>query len=123
MDGLLKVKTRASKRLGRGGGSGKGFHTSSRGTKGQKARTKIHILFEGLKVRKSLLNRLPFQRGKSKFKPNAKPIAVNLSDLEYFEDGINVTGELLVKEGFLTKGDFRRLGVKILGDGELTKKL
>lgn len=123
MQGLTKVKTRVSKRLGRGYGSGKGGHTSSRGMKGQKARTDVHILFEGLKVRKSLLNRLPFQRGKSKFKPNPKPIAVNLSDLEYFESDTIITQDLLVKEGFLTKGAAKRFGVKVLGDGELTKKL
>ena len=40
-----------AKRLGRGYGSGKGGHTSGRGQKGQKSRTNIHILFEGLKVK------------------------------------------------------------------------
>ena len=41
------------KRLGRGYGSGVGGHTSNRGQKGQKSRTDLHILFEGLKVKKS----------------------------------------------------------------------
>lgn len=63
----------AKKRLGRGYGSGKGGHTSSRGQKGQKSRTKIHILFEGLKVKKSTLKKFPLLRGKGKFKAKAKP--------------------------------------------------
>lgn len=56
-----------AKRLGRGYGSGKGGHTCGRGQKGQKSRTKIHILFEGVKVKKSTLKKLPLLRGKGKF--------------------------------------------------------
>lgn len=61
------------KRLGRGYGSGKGGHTSSRGQKGQKSRRKMHILFEGLKVKKSTLKKFPLLRGKGKFKAKVKP--------------------------------------------------
>lgn len=63
----------STKRLGRGYGSGKGGHTSGRGQKGQKSRTKIHILFEGLKVKKSTLKKFPLLRGKGKFLAKAKP--------------------------------------------------
>lgn len=49
-------------------GSGKGSHTSGRGQKGQKSRGKIHVLFEGMKMKKSLLKRLPLMRGKGKFR-------------------------------------------------------
>jgi len=62
----------AKKRLGRGYGSGKGGHTSSRGQKGQKTRSKMHILFEGLKVKKSTLKKFPLLRGKGKFLPKPK---------------------------------------------------
>lgn len=64
----------AKKRLGRGYGSGKGGHTSSRGQKGQKARTDVHVLFEGLKVKKSTIKKFPLLRGKGKFlaKPRSK---------------------------------------------------
>ena len=64
----------SKKRLGRGYGSGKGGHTSGRGQKGQKSRTKVHILFEGLKVKKSTLKKFPLLRGKGKFlaKPKSK---------------------------------------------------
>lgn len=73
----------AKKRLGRGYGSGKGGHTSGRGQKGQKSRTKVHILFEGLKVKKSTLKKFPLLRGKGKFlaKPKTKTryISKNIS--------------------------------------------
>jgi len=49
-------------------GSGKGSHTSGRGQKGQKSRgNKIGVLFEGMKMKKSYLKRLPLMRGKGKF--------------------------------------------------------
>ncbi len=69
---LPKVKYKTKKRVGRGHGSGKGAHTVGRGQKGQKAREKVHILFEGLKVKKSLIKRLPKLRGKGKFKAKKK---------------------------------------------------
>lgn len=64
---LPKVVSKSKKRLGRGMGSGKGSHTSSRGQKGQKSRGHIGVLFEGMKMRKSYLKRLPLIRGKGKF--------------------------------------------------------
>ncbi len=66
---LPKVTRKSKKKLGRGIGSGKGGHTSSRGQKGQKSRGGIHVLFEGMKTKKSLLKRLPKSRGKGKFHP------------------------------------------------------
>jgi len=66
---LPKIVNRSAKRVGRGYGSGKGGHTTGRGTKGQKAREKVRIFFEGTKMKKSLIKRLPFQRGKNKMKP------------------------------------------------------
>ncbi len=65
---LPKVVTKSKKRVGRGVGSGKGSHTVGRGQKGQKSMGDIHVLFEGLKTKKSFLKRLPLQRGKGKFK-------------------------------------------------------
>lgn len=66
---LPKVVKRPKKRVGRGMGSGKGSHTSGRGQKGQKSRSHINVLFEGMKMKKSLLKRLPLMRGKGKFHP------------------------------------------------------
>lgn len=64
---LPKVVQHRKKRVGRGVGSGKGSHTAGRGQKGQKSMGDIYILFEGLKMKKSFLKRLPLQRGKGKF--------------------------------------------------------
>lgn len=69
MNKLPKVVTKRKKIVGRGIGSGRGGHTSGRGQKGQKTRGSINVLFEGLKVKKSFLKRLPLQRGKGKFHP------------------------------------------------------
>jgi len=64
---LPKVTRRPKKRVGRGVGSGKGSHTSGRGQKGQGSRDGIPVLFEGMKMKKSLIKRLPLKRGKGKF--------------------------------------------------------
>ncbi len=69
MINLPKVVAKSKKRVGRGMGSGKGSHTVGRGQKGQKTRRKIGVIFEGVKMKKSLLKRLPLMRGKGKFHP------------------------------------------------------
>ena len=120
---IQKVKTNNKKRVGRGYGSGKGGHTVGRGMKGQKSRTSIGILFEGVKVRKSLLNRLPLQRGKGKFHAKPKPLIVNLEVLNILKDGSKVDVESLAKAGIVKLEDAKAVGVKILGNGKLEKKL
>ncbi len=122
---LTKTVTKSKKRVGRGGGSGKGFHTSSRGQKGQKSRGhKVHILFEGFKVKKSLIRRLPMQRGRGKFRPQgAKPIVLNLEVLNLLPANTKVDLDALIKAGIVNERDGRTYGVKILGGGKLTKKL
>jgi large subunit ribosomal protein L15 len=69
---LPKIVLRRKKRVGRGYGSGKGGHTVGRGQKGQKARGKVGVLFEGVKMKKSLIKRLPLVRGKGKFHPKLR---------------------------------------------------
>lgn len=120
---LAKVKVHSKKRLGRGYGSGKGGHTASRGQKGQKARRHIGILFEGLKMKKSLIKRLPFRRGKDKFKAKDKPMIVNLGALALMPAGSEVSVKSLVDAGIVEKNDASKYGVKILGDGESPKNL
>ena len=120
---LPKTVINKRKRIGRGYGSGKGGHTVGRGQKGQKARGKIRVLFEGIKVKKSLLKKLPLQRGKGKFKASTKPIIINLSLLNLLPQGSEVDLDLLTKQGIIESGDAKTYGVKILGDGELSKKL
>lgn len=112
-----------SKRLGRGYGSGKGGHTSGRGQKGQKTRSKIHILFEGLKVKKSTLKKFPFLRGKGKLKAYSKPIIIDIKKLKDFKKDETVTLENLIKKGLVNKKLAKRNGVKILGKSELKKDL
>jgi large subunit ribosomal protein L15 len=117
---------KARKRIGRGMGSGKGRY-SGRGIKGQKARSGSHKMragFEGGQM--PIYMRLGKQRGNTS--KDAMPIGpfrtstipVNVSALDRFDDGAEVTPETLVEKGVIknTKTD-----VKVLGNGELTKTL
>lgn len=120
---LPKIVTRKKKRVGRGYGSGRGGHTAGRGQKGQKSRGRISPLFEGTKIKKSLLQRLPLQRGRGKLKPSPqKPASVNVQELNSLTSGSKVDEEALVKAGIL-KQDEVKYGVKIIGTGKLEKKL
>lgn len=120
---LPKIKTKSKKRRGRGYASGKGGHTSGRGMKGQKSRNKIHILFEGVKVKKSFFKRIPLKRGKGKHHPKNKPIIINLELLNLLSDGSKVTVDSLIKNNIVKENDARKYGVKILGNGDIKKKL
>jgi large subunit ribosomal protein L15 len=106
----------ANFRRGRGNASGNG-KTAGKGHKGQKARSGApRIGFEGGQM--PLFRRLPKRGFKNR---NAKDYAfVNVGRLETFEDGTVITPELLLETGVIAK---LRDGVKILGEGELTKKL
>ena len=103
-------------RRGRGHGSGNG-KTAGKGHKGQLARSGAKKAgFEGGQM--PLYRRLPKRGFKCR---NSKDIvAINVSELERFEDGAEVTVETLLAAGAITNP---RDGVKILGNGELTKKL
>ena len=109
------VKTR--KRVGRGSGSGWG-KTAGRGQKGQKSRSGggVRPGFEGGQM--PLHRRIPkvgFQN------PFRKDYAyVNVSELNRFDDGTEVTPALLVEQGLIKK---LKDGVKVLGKGELERKL
>ena len=122
---VLKTVDKRAKRVGRGFGSGKGGHTVGQGQKGQKSRGKgkIGIMFEGVKMKKSFIKKLPLQRGRGKFGPQDKPIIVKLGYLNLFASGSKVDLNALIKEGIVDRADSEALGVKILGDGKLTKKL
>lgn len=123
MNTLPKVVTRRTKRVGRGYGSGKGGHTSGRGAKGQKARSSVGILFEGVKAKKSLLRRLPVLRGKGKFMAKPKPVTVNLNKLSTLPEESEVSIDTLIKAGLVDARIAKANGIKILADGELKKKL
>ena len=103
-------------RRGRGHGSGNG-KTAGKGHKGQKARSGApRIGFEGGQM--PLYRRIPKRGFKNR---NTKEIvAINVSALEKFDNGSTVTVESLVESGIVSNP---RDGVKILGNGELTRKL
>ena len=109
--------THVDKRKGRGHATGNG-KTAGRGHKGQKARSGggTRIGFEGGQM--PLARRIPKRGFNNIF---AKPLeAVNVSALDKFEDGATVDAQALLVAGVLSKCEN---GVKILGNGEITKKL
>ena len=103
-------------RRGRGHGSGN-CKTAGKGHKGQKARSGApRIGFEGGQM--PLYRRLP-KRG-FKNRNHKEIVAINVSALEVFENGATVDVEALIAQGIVKNPED---GVKILGNGELTKKL
>lgn len=105
------------KRVGRGSGSGLG-KTAGRGHKGQNSRSGggVPAGFEGGQM--PLARRIPKRGFNNIF---AKPLtAINVSALNRFEDGDVITAEKLLATGVLSKCEF---GLKLLGNGEITKKL
>lgn len=110
---------KARKRIGRGESSGQG-KTSGKGSNGQKSRAgaTIPAAFEGGQM--PLIKRVP-KRGFSNWPFKKEYTVVNLSRLdEKFNDGENVTPETLIEKGIVKKIND---GIKILSNGELTKKL
>lgn len=107
----------ATKRVGRGIGSGTG-KTSGKGHKGQNARSGggVRPGFEGGQM--PLYRRLPKRGFKNIFAKQY--VTINVEVLEKFENGTEVTAEALENAGIISK---TMDGVKILGRGELTKKL
>jgi len=111
--------SKPKKRVGRGIGSGYG-KTSGKGHKGQNARSGggVRPGFEGGQM--PLFRRLPKRGFTNIF---AKEFAViNIEDLNRFAEDTVVTPELLISEGLVKKAKVKD-GIKVLGDGELTKKL
>ncbi len=120
LENLPKSKeTKATKRVGRGPGSGMG-KTATRGENGQKSRSgaSIPAWFQGGQT--PLHRRIPI-RGFNNKNFATRYATINLSDLEkHFNDGDVVTPEVLKERKIIKK---QLNGVKVLGNGELTKKL
>ena len=110
--------TKSRKRVGRGPGSGLG-KTSGKGHKGQNARSGggVRPVFEGGQT--PLYRRLP-KRGFNNARFETVYAVINVSDLNRFENG-TVVSPALLKEVGLVKNQLD--GIKVLGNGELTKKL
>ena len=115
---LQNLNATARKRVGRGPGSGTG-KTSGKGHKGQNARSGggVRPGFEGGQL--PLFRRLS-KRGFNNYNFRTVYATVNVGDLERFEEGTTVTKELLIEVGLVKK---ELDGIKVLGNGELTKKL
>jgi large subunit ribosomal protein L15 len=109
---------RSSKRVGRGDGSGHGTY-SCRGSKGQKARSGggVGLRFEGGQT--PLVKRLPATRGFTNIFKTCYSV-VNLRQLRAFEEGSEVTPQILHQAGLISS---LKNPVKILGDGELQRPL
>lgn len=121
LSNLPSVIVKKSKRLGRGLGSGRGSKSGRGTTRHQKARESIPLHFEGGQGR--LVKRFPLLRGKGKNNSvRAIPLVVSLSKLNVFADDTMVDLEALLKHNIV---DIRakKVGVKILANGKLTKKL
>lgn len=121
LSNLPKIISKKKKRRGRGLGSGKGAKSGRGTTRHQKARESIPLHFEGGQSR--LVKKFPLLRGKGRNKSrNIKPVLVNLSSLNIFKDGEEVTFEDFLKKG-IVREDQRKIGVKVLAGGKLEKKL
>ena len=114
----VSTNSKSRKRVGRGPGSGNG-KTSGKGEKGQNARSGggVRLGFEGGQL--PLFRRLS-KRGFNNYNFRTNYAVINLSDLEKFADGTEVTPELLIENGIIKK---QLDGIKVLGHGTLTKKL
>ena len=110
--------TKKRKRIGRGTGSGSGT-TAGRGMNGQNSRSGggVRLGFEGGQL--PLFKRIP-KRGFTNHRFKKNWTTVNVEVLNRFEDGTEITPELLVEEGIVKKFEY---GLKILGNGELDRKL
>ena len=114
----LKGIRRKAKRVGRGYSSGKGGHTVGRGSKGLKARGKVPLGFEGGQL--PLHQRLPHKRGFKRAFSDEVAI-LNLENLSGWDPTVEVNPKNLLEKGVIDR--IPKGGVKILGDGEVEKKL
>ncbi len=115
---LPKIVKGSKKRVGRGLASGKG-KTSGRGMNGQRARFRVQPGFEGGQT--PLIKRLRQLRGRGFTGRPSFIESVNLSQIDaMFNDGDTITLALLRKRGLVSK---KAKGIKILGRGNLTKKI
>lgn len=118
LQSLKSIRQKSQKRIGRGYGSGKGGHTSTRGSKGQKSRTKnIPLWFEGGQL--PLVKRVPMWRGKGRLKPLKPAVAVTLSDLDQLDTDV-ITLDSLKLAKIVSK---RCSKAKIIATGSVKRAL
>ncbi len=111
MYNLEKTTTKKLRRLGQGHGTGRG-KTGGRGQKGQNARSRRALSFEGGAL--PLIKRLPFRRGKGRnYSLNKKAIVINLKVLNLLPAKSVVDIDTLIKHNIVVSSDAKKLGVKI----------
>jgi large subunit ribosomal protein L15 len=121
---LKPIVSKSAKRRGRGIGSGVGGHTTGRGAKGDKVRGSTKLTFDGTKIKKSWIKRLPFLRGKHRTLPLNKFQTITLAQVEkVFKSGDTVTLKNIFEKFPHLNTRMYKLGVKILSTGTLQKKL
>ncbi|MBP7768259.1 50S ribosomal protein L15 [Candidatus Woesebacteria bacterium] len=116
---LKPLTTKQQKRVGRGFGSGKGGHTSGKGTKGQKARqgANIPLWFEGGQL--PLVKRLPMLRGKGRLNATSLIVSITLTDLQRMK-ATSISLDTLKLEKIIPA---RATKAKIIATGVLSKKV
>jgi len=121
---LKKITTKQAKRVGRGIGSGVGGHTTGRGAKGANVRGHGKLTFDGTKIKKGWLKRLPFLRGKHRLLPKEDTHIVNFTLIsKWFKDGDVVSSKTIFeKVARATKKELTKK-IKVLSTGQLDKKL
>jgi large subunit ribosomal protein L15 len=122
LESLQSITEKPKRRLGQGAGSNRG-KTAGRGMKGQKARTKIALSFEGGAL--PLIKRLPLLRGKGRnYSLKKDMFVVNLQALEVLPAKTVVDVQTLLKYNIISKDNMKKTaGVKILGTGQISKSL
>jgi large subunit ribosomal protein L15 len=120
---LIKTTTKNLKRRGRGIGSGVGGHTTGRGNKGDNSRGKTKMTFDGTKIKKGWIKRLPFLRGKHRTNRLSEASLITLEQIDkWFKTGETVDVTSIAKRAKMSQ---RNLGtnIKVLSKGKLTKVL
>ena len=111
------------KRVGRGSSSGLGT-TAGKGNKGQQSRTGTGVPYVGFEGGQMPLYRRIAHKGFSNYPFKKEYVCINLDQIEAkFNDGETVNKESLVAKGFVSKKASEKALVKILGNGDITKKL
>ena len=111
------------KRVGRGSSSGLGT-TAGKGNKGQQSRTGTGVPYVGFEGGQMPLYRRSARKGFSNYPFKKEYVCINLDQLEAkFNDGETVNKETLVAKGFVSKKASEKALIKILGNGDITKKL
>jgi large subunit ribosomal protein L15 len=124
LSSLTKTVTKSAKRVGRGIGSGVGGHTTGRGAKGDNVRGHGKLTFDGTKIKKSWLKRLPFLRGKHRLLPKDDTHTITLTQVSnWFKDGEVVDRKSVFEKITRTSAHELTKKIKVLSTGVLDKKL